>query len=146
MEVELEIEATDKSALRLSDYDYDLPPELIAQVPAPRREEARLLVVDRVSGTRRHAQVAALGTFLRRGDLLVFNDTRVRPARLYGRTATGGAVELLLVGERNGEWQALGKPAKRLREGVVIQLGQETQATIACVLGGGRYVVRFDAS
>jgi S-adenosylmethionine:tRNA ribosyltransferase-isomerase len=84
-------------SLTLSDFQYDLPPELIAQVPADRRDQARLLVLDRRGGALAHTHVHALPEILRAGDLLVVNDTRVIPARLFGRTRTHGAVELLLV-------------------------------------------------
>jgi S-adenosylmethionine:tRNA ribosyltransferase-isomerase len=81
----------------LSDFQFDLPPELIAQVPAERRDRARLLVLDRSSGMLAHTHVHALAEHLRPGDLLVVNDTKVIPARLFGRIASGGAVELLLI-------------------------------------------------
>jgi len=85
------------ASVTLSDFRFDLPPELIAQVPAERRDEARLLVLDRRSGELTHTQVCDLAAHLRPGDLLVVNDTRVIPARLFGRTASGGAVEVLLI-------------------------------------------------
>src|SRR5262245_49559033 len=79
----------------LAQFDFDLPPELIAQEPAARRDLARLMVVDRKSGACTHAAVQALPQHLVAGDLLVVNDTRVIPARLRGRSATGGRIELL---------------------------------------------------
>src|SRR5215217_5614521 len=80
------------------DFDFDLPTELIAQEPAVDRSGSRLLVVDRATGSLTHARVAALPGFLRAGDLLVVNNTRVFPARLLGRRVpSGGAVECLLV-------------------------------------------------
>lgn len=103
-----------------SDFDYHLPEASIAQRPAP-RGESRLLVVDR-EGEERHRKVRDLPTLLRRGDLLVVNDTRVIPARLYGRRRPGGGkVELLLV-EKVGprEWDALVKPGKKARTGTVL--------------------------
>ena len=106
--------------MELDDFDYDLPPERIAQEPADPRDAARLLVDD--AGTTRHRTVADLADELRPGDLLVVNDTRVRPARLQARRATGGAVELLLVepspsADAAGAWRAMVRPAKRLRAG-----------------------------
>ena len=83
----------------LADFDYDLPPELIAQHPAARRDEARLLVLDRASGTLAHRQFRDIADYLDLGDLLVLNDTQVVPARLIGHRATGGRVELLLIHE-----------------------------------------------
>ena len=85
------------ASLTLSDFQFDLPPELIAQVPAERRDDARLLVLDRSSGELTHTHVHTSVEHLRPGDLLVVNDTKVIPARLFGRTASGGAVELLLI-------------------------------------------------
>ncbi len=82
--------------MRKQDFDYDLPHELIAQAPLPERSASRLLVLDPVSPSISDSSVRALPHWLRRGDLLVFNDTRVWPARLLGRKASGGAVELLL--------------------------------------------------
>src|SRR6185295_11557370 len=81
----------------LEAYDYELPAAAIAQEPAARRDEARLLVLDRASGERRHLQVRDLPEVLRAGDLLVLNDTRVLPARLRGVSETGGRVEVLLL-------------------------------------------------
>lgn len=104
-----------------SDFDYDLPASSIAQQPAP-RGESRLLVLDR-EGPERHARVSDLPRLLRPGDLLVLNDTRVIPARLFGRSAGGGRMEILLV-ERMGEseWEALVKPGKRAKPGARIEL------------------------
>ncbi len=117
--------AEDES-LALSDFDFDLPSELIAQEPAPRRDDSRLMVVDRGAGFRSHEKIGALLDWLRRGDLLVFNDVRVRPARLHGRLVTGGAVELLLLREiEPGLWECLGKPTKRMRPGTWISLPED---------------------
>jgi len=111
--------------MRSTDFDYELPPELVAQVPAERRELARLCVHERASGTTTHSRVSELGRWLRPGDLLVTNDTRVLPARLLGRRASGGKVELLLCEEdaqRAGVWTAFAKPAKRLSAGERLEL------------------------
>lgn len=108
---------------RLSAYDYHLPPELIAQVPAARRGDSRLMVVDRDGAAPRHDRFTSLPSWLRRGDLLVFNDVRVRRARLRGRTPAGSAVELLLLRENPpGIWECLARPGRRLRPGTVIEL------------------------
>ena len=100
--------------------DYELPGELIAQHPAAKREESRLLVVDRASGSLTDSRFADLGRWLRAGDLLVVNETRVRPARLIVRRATGGRVELLFVRAEAGDearWRVLAKPAKHAAVG-----------------------------
>lgn len=104
---------------RISDYDYELPPELIASTPAAVRDAARMLVVDRASGTLSHATVRDLPGFLRPRDCLVVNDTRVIPARLLGRrTATGGRWEGLFLGTTpSGDWRLLSHSRGRLLEG-----------------------------
>src|ERR1035437_6867536 len=90
-------------------FFYHLPPELIAQHPLPDRAQARMMVIQRATGAFDHRRVADLPAFLRPGDLLVVNDTRVIPARLYGQKAgTGGCVEILLIEETApGVWEAL---------------------------------------
>ncbi len=105
--------------MRTSDFDYALPPERIAQTPVEPRDHSRLMRLDRATGDITHHHFYDLPSLLRPGDLLVFNDSRVIPARLYGRRAgTGGQVELLLLRrERPNYWQCLGRPGRRLRPG-----------------------------
>lgn len=120
--------------MRASEFDYQLPRELIAQQPAPRRDEARLYVLPRREGPSAHAVIADLPAWLPRGALLVVNDTRVFPARLRGHKATGGRVELLLL-ERIGEatvaagwretWACLAGASKPLRPGMAIRIEGE---------------------
>ena len=111
--------------MRTSDFDYHLPPHLIAQSPAQPRDSSRLLVLDRASGSMEHSRFSHLPDHLREGDLLVMNDSRVVPARLFGRRAgSGGRVELVLLHRLEGStWKALGRPARALRSGagVVIE-------------------------
>ncbi|MGH2386801.1 MAG: tRNA preQ1(34) S-adenosylmethionine ribosyltransferase-isomerase QueA [Chloroflexota bacterium] len=111
--------------MRTSDFDYDLPPELIAQQPAERRDASRLMVVHRDSGRIGHARFSDLPTLLRRGDLLVVNDSRVMRARLRGvRAHTGGKVELLLLRELEPNiWLCLARPGKRVRVGDQLRFG-----------------------
>lgn len=116
--------------MKLSDFDYELPPERIAQAPAAVRDEARLLVHERAAARTQHRRVRELGELLRAGDLLVLNDTRVLRARLFARRASGGRVELLLVepvAADGREWRALVHPARRLRadEGLALEGGSE---------------------
>ena len=96
--------------MRTSDFDYYLPPHLIAQSPAQPRDSSRLLVLDRASGSMEHSRFFHLPKYLREGDLLVMNDSRVVPARLFGRRAeSGGRVELVLLHRLEGStWKALG--------------------------------------
>jgi S-adenosylmethionine:tRNA ribosyltransferase-isomerase len=108
--------------MRTSDFDYELPPELIAQTPIEPRDASRLLVVNRATGELEHRHFRDLGDYLRPGDLLVANRSRVIPARLAGRKAdSGGAVEALLLARRPDlgpeYWEALVRPGRRIREG-----------------------------
>jgi S-adenosylmethionine:tRNA ribosyltransferase-isomerase len=124
------------------DFDYDLPAASIAQEPAP-RGESRLLALDR-QGPERHARVSDLPRLLRPGDLLVLNDTRVIPARLYGRSAGGGRMEILLierVAER--EWEALVKPGRRARPGAVFELAEGLAAEVVDKREDGRHRLCF---
>lgn len=132
----------------VSDFDFDLPEDLIAQEPSPERDRSRLLVVDRSAGTFTDAVFADIGRWLEAGDLLVVNDTRVFPARLVGRRAqTGGRVELFLVREEGGGvWEALARPAARVRVGETIVAGdgpERIEADVVEVREGGRRAVRF---
>jgi S-adenosylmethionine:tRNA ribosyltransferase-isomerase len=112
---------------RPEDFRYDLPAELIAQQPAPRRSDARLLRIGRGRGVQGEVRFCALPSLLAAGDLLVLNDSRVLPARLrLRRMATGGRLELLLVRPVGpGEWLALVRPFRRLRPGLQLQLANE---------------------
>ena len=104
--------------MKARQLDYELPPELIAQHPAERRDESRLLVYDRATGAVRHRRFRDLPEELPAGALVVVNDTRVVPARLHLRRESGGAVEVLLVERLAGEeWEGLARPSRRLRPG-----------------------------
>ena len=108
--------------MRTSDFDYPLPPELIAQTPVEPRDSSRLLVLDRAAGNTEHRRFTDILDYLRPGDLMVFNQSRVIPARLFGkRDDNGGRVELLLLRrEAEGVWEALARPGRRLRPGATI--------------------------
>jgi S-adenosylmethionine:tRNA ribosyltransferase-isomerase len=104
-------------------------------------------VLDRANGNTHHSFVRELPGLLQPGDLLVLNDTRVRPARLRGQTPRGGSVELLLIRKEGGHaWQCLGKPARRLRSGSRLVFPDAAQAWVRTPLSGGRYVVEFEPS
>lgn len=109
---------------RLSDFSFELPEGLIASEPLAERSSSRMLAVDRETGTFSDSKFTSFPGHLREGDLLVLNNTRVFPARLFGRTGTGAAVEVLLVREL-GEmtWEALARPAKRLKPGTALDFG-----------------------
>ena len=105
--------------MKTSDFDYHLPKELIAQTPIEPRDRSRLMVVSRRDGSIQHRHFYDLPEYLRPGDVMVFNDSRVFPARLYGtRVGTGGRIELLLLHRTSpGTWRALVKPGRRMRQG-----------------------------
>lgn len=135
--------------MNIEDYDYELPKELIAQHPLPRREDARLMVVRRASQTIEHRLVRDLPALLSPGDCIVFNDTRVLPARLEGRrTRTGGKWEgLFLAIEEHGVWRVLSKTRGLLRPGETVTLrdrqGQEGQRLVMLAnLGEGAWAAR----
>lgn len=127
--------------MRSSELDYELPPELIAQHPAARRDGSRLLVYDRRTGDVRHRRFFELPDELS-GELVVVNDSRVLPARLRLRRASGGEAEVLLVErlEEDGLWEGLARPSRRLRPGE--RLGP---VELVEPLGQGRWRLRLDA-
>ena len=99
--------------LKLTDFDYHLPEELIAQYPLKERDSARLLILNRATGAIEHYIFKDIAEYLKKDDLLVLNDTRVLPSRLRGFRATGGKVEILLLKQKNGlAFQALIKPGR----------------------------------
>ena len=132
--------------LRTSDFDYELPPSLIAQFPAPRREESRLLVYDAAQDTVFHRGFPDIADYLSAGDLLVVNDTRVIPARLTGRkAATGGKVEILLVRDLGGgRWSCLVRHSGRLAEGAAVEFpGSRLEGHAGERCADGTRVIRF---
>ena len=130
--------------MRLADFDYPLPKDLIAQQPVSPRDASRLLVVERASGRLMHRTFREIVDYLHDGDVLVVNDTRVLPARLRGRRAgTGGAVELLLLRpSENGAWEALVRPGRRVRDGTIVEVGAgATPVRIGARLPDGRRMI-----
>jgi S-adenosylmethionine:tRNA ribosyltransferase-isomerase len=139
-------------AVRTADFHYELPPELIAQKPASQRDQSRLLVVERRIGALAHRQFRDLLEYLRPGDLLVMNDSKVIPARLRGlKPDSGGAVEALLVEEAAPNiWWVMLRPGKRVRPGTRIEWldhsGQRTNVSAVCVEKNaeGHCLLRFE--
>lgn len=135
------------ASVRTDDFDYDLPSGLIAQHPAQPRDACRLMVVDRRSGQVDHRIFADLVEYLREGDLLVVNETRVLPARLVGeKDETGGAVEILLLRERyQNAWECLVKPGRRVKPGtrVVFADGAMTGLVVDTLDESGGRLVQF---
>lgn len=132
--------------MKTADFSYKLPPELIAQQPLDQRDASRLLVLDCSAGTMAHRVFSDLPSYLRPGDCLVVNETKVMPARLRGRKAgTGGAVEILLVAPLADGWEAMVKPGARLPAGTVVEFDPPVlTAVIGERLDAGRRLVTFD--
>ncbi len=132
--------------MKTSDFYYDLPQELIAQTPLDRRDASRLLTLNKRTGEMEHHHFYELPQFLRPGDCLVLNNSRVLPARLIGHRPTGGAVEILLLVDKGGDvWECLVRPGKKLREGARVSFGDgQLQAEIQAVLPGGNRLVHFE--
>ena len=135
--------------MKLSDFDYALPEELIAQEPLKERDASRLLVLSKSTGQIEHRIFRTLPELIQRGDLMVLNDARVIPARLIGKkVATGGKVELLLtlpLGQPGAcAWRCLGKASKAIRPGTELDF-DGLKATVLSSLGEGAYDVSFEA-
>ena len=133
--------------MKLTDFDYHLPPDRIAQSPLQQRDASRLLVVDRDTCAFHHIQFSQIGEYLPSNTVLVLNDTKVIPARLIGhKIGTGGKIELLLIREKEPDtWEVLAKPRRGLRIGTQVAFGNSK--LIAEVLGkpdNGHCLVRFD--
>ncbi len=131
--------------MKTSDFYYDLPQELIAQTPLQQRDASRLLCVNRKTGEREHRHFSDLPQYLRPGDTLVLNNSRVLPARLLGCRPTGGAVEVLLLRDKGeGVWECLTKPGRKTQPGQALSFGNgELTATVIGALEDGNKLVQF---
>lgn len=133
----------------LSDFDYELPEELIAQQPLAERDAARMLALDRAGRKWSESRFAELPSYITAGDCVVINNTRVFPARLIGkREPSGGRVELFLIREREPRvWEALARPARRLQPGARVSFGDgRLRAEVVETLEDGRRVVQFECA
>ena len=133
--------------MKLTDFDYDLPHDRIAQSPLQQRDASRLLVVDRDTHTFQHIQFSEIGEYLPDAALLVLNDTKVIPARLIGnKSETGGKIELLLIREKATDtWETLAKPRRNLRIGTQIVFGNGTlTGEVLAKPDDGHCIVRFN--
>jgi S-adenosylmethionine:tRNA ribosyltransferase-isomerase len=129
----------------ISEFDYELPEELIAQNPPERRESSRMLTVYRAAENFKDEYFYNLPRLLREGDCLVLNNTKVFPARLFGTSETGARIELFLVREiENHTWEALARPARRLKTGKKITFGENLTADVLEKTGEGHIVVQFE--
>lgn len=134
--------------MKLTEFDYHLPEELIAQHPADRRENSRMMVLDRKAGTIEHKHFYDITDYLRPGDLLVLNDSKVIPARIFGvKEKTGAKIEVLLIKRLEGDtWEAMVRPGKRLKLGDTVSFSQEKRFRAEVVGYGedGTRHLRFD--
>ncbi len=132
--------------MKVSDFDYELPEELIAQDPLADRSSSRLLVLDKETGAVRHDVFRNIKNELHPGDCLVINNTRVIPARLFGtREGTGGAVELLLLKRISGDvWETLVRPGKKARPGMRIVFSDKLSAEVTEIVDDGNRLVKFE--
>lgn len=131
--------------MRITDFDFSLPDDLIAQKPLENRDDSRMLIVERGSGSFRDAAFSDIVDRLGRRDLLILNNTKVFPARLSGQTSTGAVVEVFLIGE-TGEntWETLVKPLRRLKPGKKVVFGDGLEARTVQITDEGRAVLEFD--
>lgn len=129
----------------ITDFDFQLPEHLIAQEPLPQRENSRMLVLDRSNENFRDRHFYDFPKFLKKGDTLVLNNTKVFPARLFGTLETGARIELFLVREtENRSWEALARPAKRLKAGKKIIFAENLTAVVLEKSGEGTVFVQFE--
>lgn len=134
--------------MKLEEFDYYLPEELIAQVPIAKRDESRLLVVDKNEKTIEHKVFKDIIDYLEPGDCLVRNNTKVIPARLYGKKETGANVEFVLLKQIEGDiWESIVRPGNKLRPGTKVLFGDGLlEAEIIDIMEGGTRKVKFTYS
>ena len=134
--------------MRLSDFDYGLPSSLIAQTPIEPRDHSQLMSLSRADGGMRHHRFYELPEMLRPDDVMVFNDSRVMPARLRGRLRTGGSIEILLLSRISpGVWRAIGRPGRLLRPGAAFEVsgrGVSISGEVLEIEPEGERIVRLD--
>lgn len=128
--------------MRTSDFDYDLPDELIAQRPPERRGESRMMVIDRASGTIEHRQFAEFPDFVRKNDLLVMNDTRVVAARFFSNDGTREILRVDMISPTR--WKCLVRPGKRFKVGRTVDIGKSTGTVVDICEEGGERIIEFD--
>lgn len=131
----------------ISDFDFQLPEELIAQTPLERRADSRMLVVDREKQSWKDVHFYDIGEFLTPDDVLVLNNTKVFPARLFGQTETGAKIEIFLVRENEDQtWEALARPARRLKPGKKIIFSEKLSAEVLSKNDDGKIFIHFETN
>ena len=134
--------------MKTDDFDYFLPEELIAQTPVYPRDSSRLLVYDREKDTIEHKNFFDIKSYLKKGDVLVRNNTKVLPARLFSYTPHGGKVEILLLKRFNlTEWEVLVKPGKKAKPGAILKVSENLKAEVLSNIeesGGRRVKFHYD--
>lgn len=131
--------------MKTDDFDFDLPEELIAQTPLEKRDSSKLLVLDKVNGNINHSNFSNIIDYLNKDDVLVLNDTKVMPARLMGvKENTGAVIEVLMLKESGKNiWEVLSKPAKRIKEGTIINFSDKLKAKCIGIKDEGIRVLEF---
>lgn len=131
--------------MRTDDFDYELPLDLIAQTPIEKRDESRLLILDKETGSIEHKKFKNIIDYLNKGDILVLNDTKVLPARIYGVKETGAAIEVLMLKDKGNDiWECLTRPAKRIKVGTTIKFSNKLSAI--CIKIGEEGIREFKFS
>src|SRR5438034_10996919 len=131
----------------ISDFDYELPEELIAQEPLSQRENSKMLVINRAEKAWQDKHFYDFPEFLKKDDVIVLNNTKVFPARLLGKSETGAKIELFLVREVEKQvWETLARPARRLKTGKKVLFGENLTAEVLEKTEDGRCIVKFEAN
>lgn len=132
--------------MKTSDFDYHLPPSLIAQTPMNPRDHSRLMSLCKTSGDIQHHHFYDLPRLIHPGDVLVFNDSRVMPARLYGKHSSGGKLELLLLNRLSPcVWRTIGRPGRLLRQGAAFHIDGDINGEVLQVEDSGERIIRLDS-
>lgn len=133
-----------KNKMQLSDFDYTLPEELIAQTPSEKREECKMMVLDKNSQTIENKHFYNIVDYLDENCILVLNNTKVIPARLFGHKDTGALIEIFLLKDKgNKQWEALIKPSKRVKDGTIVKIADCLSAKMLENLGDGKWLIEL---
>lgn len=133
-----------KNKMQLSDFDYTLPEELIAQTPSEKREECKMMVLDKNSQTIENKHFYDIVDYLDENCILVLNNTKVIPARLFGHKDTGALIEIFLLKDKgNKQWEALIKPSKRVKDGTIVKIADCLSAKMLENLGDGKWLIEL---